>query len=62
MIIAPITSRRRRSDAISASSPSARSKTPSSILKAAFLAGRVPNSMTDDRYYNIKRMQALELK
>jgi len=31
-------------------------------LKAAFLAGQVPNSMTDDRYYNIKRMQALKLK
>lgn len=31
-------------------------------LKAAFLAGHVPNSMTDDRYYNIKRMQALKLK
>jgi nucleoside-diphosphate-sugar epimerase len=31
-------------------------------LKTAFLAGRVPNSMSDDRYYNIKRMQALKLK
>jgi len=31
-------------------------------LKAAFVAGRVPNSMTDDRYYNIKRMQALKLR
>jgi nucleoside-diphosphate-sugar epimerase len=31
-------------------------------LKAAFLAGKVPNSMSDDRYYNIKRMQALRLK
>jgi nucleoside-diphosphate-sugar epimerase len=31
-------------------------------LKAAFLAGKVPNSMTDDRYYNIKRMQALRLR
>lgn len=31
-------------------------------LKAAFQAGRVPNSMTDDRYYNIKRMQALKLR
>ena len=31
-------------------------------LKAAFLSGRVPNSMSDDRYYNIKRMQALKLK
>jgi nucleoside-diphosphate-sugar epimerase len=31
-------------------------------LKAAFLAGKVPNSMTDDRYYNIKRMQALKLR
>jgi nucleoside-diphosphate-sugar epimerase len=31
-------------------------------LKDAFLAGHVPNSMTDDRYYNIKRMQALKLR
>jgi nucleoside-diphosphate-sugar epimerase len=31
-------------------------------LRTAFLGGRVPNSMTDDRYYNIKRMQALKLK
>ena len=31
-------------------------------LKDAFLAGQVPNSMTDDRYYNIKRMQALKLR
>ena len=31
-------------------------------LKTAFLAGRVPNSMRDDRYYNIKRMQALKLR
>src|SRR5712675_1400628 len=26
-------------------------------LREAFSAGKVPNSMTDDRYYNIKRMQ-----
>jgi nucleoside-diphosphate-sugar epimerase len=31
-------------------------------LAAAFKAGRVPNSMTDDRYYNIRRMQRLNLK
>jgi nucleoside-diphosphate-sugar epimerase len=31
-------------------------------LKTAFLTGKVPNSMSDDRYYNIKRMQALKLK
>lgn len=31
-------------------------------LKTAFLAGKVPNSMIDDRYYNIKRMQALKLR
>ena len=31
-------------------------------LKTAFLGGRVPNAMSDDRYYNIKRMQALRLK
>jgi nucleoside-diphosphate-sugar epimerase len=31
-------------------------------LREAFAAGRVPNAMTDDRYYNIKRMQALRLR
>lgn len=31
-------------------------------LKTAFLAGKVPNSMHDDRYYNIKRMQAVKLR
>jgi nucleoside-diphosphate-sugar epimerase len=31
-------------------------------LKAAFLGGKVPNSMIDDRYYNIKRMQSLRLR
>ena len=31
-------------------------------LKAAFEAGKVPNSMSDDRYYNIKRMQGLKLR
>lgn len=31
-------------------------------LKAAFEAGKVPNAMTDDRYYNIKRMQGLNLR
>ena len=31
-------------------------------LLAAFDDGRVPDSMTDDRYYNIKRMQRLSLK
>jgi nucleoside-diphosphate-sugar epimerase len=31
-------------------------------LVAAFQDGRVPDSMTDDRYYNIKRMQRLCLK
>lgn len=31
-------------------------------LKAAFDAGKIPNSMTDDRYFNIKRMQARHLK
>jgi nucleoside-diphosphate-sugar epimerase len=33
-----------------------------SDLKSAFLAGKVPNSMTDDRYYNIKRMQTIKLQ
>jgi nucleoside-diphosphate-sugar epimerase len=31
-------------------------------LKSAFDAGRVPNSMTDDRYYNIRRMQSVRLR
>lgn len=31
-------------------------------LKAAFDRGLVPNAMTDDRYYNIKRMQAYRLR
>jgi nucleoside-diphosphate-sugar epimerase len=31
-------------------------------LREAFAAGRVPNAMTDDRYYNIKRMQTLRLR
>jgi len=31
-------------------------------LRDAFAAGKVPNSMTDERYYNIKRMQALRLR
>jgi nucleoside-diphosphate-sugar epimerase len=31
-------------------------------LKTAFLAGKVPNPIIDDRYYNIKRMQALNLR
>ncbi|MCG3203765.1 MAG: UDP-glucose 4-epimerase [Elusimicrobia bacterium] len=31
-------------------------------LVNAFKAGKIPNSMTDKRYYNIKTMQALDLK
>jgi nucleoside-diphosphate-sugar epimerase len=31
-------------------------------LRAAFDANLIPNSMTDDRYYNIKRMQRLKLR
>ena len=31
-------------------------------LRDAFAAGKVPHAMTDDRYYNIKRMQALRLR
>jgi nucleoside-diphosphate-sugar epimerase len=31
-------------------------------LAAAFNDGRIPDAMTDDRYYNIKRMQRLSLK
>jgi nucleoside-diphosphate-sugar epimerase len=31
-------------------------------LKSAFLTGKVPNPMVDDRYYNIKRMQGLKLR
>jgi nucleoside-diphosphate-sugar epimerase len=31
-------------------------------LKGAFDAGKVPDSMVDDRYYNIKRMQSVRLR
>jgi nucleoside-diphosphate-sugar epimerase len=31
-------------------------------LQNAFAANLIPNSMTDDRYYNIKRMQRLKLR
>jgi nucleoside-diphosphate-sugar epimerase len=31
-------------------------------LKTAFLSGKIANPMTDDRYYNIKRMQGLKLR
>lgn len=31
-------------------------------LQKAFTAGRVPDAMTDDRYYNIRRMQRVQLK
>jgi len=31
-------------------------------LQAAFAQGKVPNSLTDDRYFNIKRMQGLSLQ
>jgi nucleoside-diphosphate-sugar epimerase len=31
-------------------------------LRDAFLAGKVPDAMTDDRYYNIKRMQGVNLR
>jgi dTDP-D-glucose 4,6-dehydratase len=31
-------------------------------LKAAFDAGLIPDSMTDDKYFNIKRMQNLKAK
>jgi nucleoside-diphosphate-sugar epimerase len=31
-------------------------------LKAAFAGGKVPDAMTDDRYYNIRRMQSLKLR
>jgi nucleoside-diphosphate-sugar epimerase len=31
-------------------------------LKTAFGIGQIPNSMTDDRYYNIKRMQSINLR
>jgi nucleoside-diphosphate-sugar epimerase len=31
-------------------------------LKAAFGAGKIPHSLTDPRYYNIKTMQAVHLK
>jgi len=31
-------------------------------LQAAFAQGKVPNSLTDDRYFNIRRMQGLSLQ
>ena len=31
-------------------------------LKSAFETGRLPNSLTDEKYFNIKRMQSLNLK
>jgi nucleoside-diphosphate-sugar epimerase len=31
-------------------------------LKTAFTGGKVPDAMTDDRYYNIRRMQSLKLR
>jgi len=31
-------------------------------LKSAFAVGRIPNSMTDDRYYNIRRMRSVRLR
>jgi nucleoside-diphosphate-sugar epimerase len=31
-------------------------------LKSAFVGGRIPNPMTDMRYYNIKTMQAVKLQ
>lgn len=31
-------------------------------MKQAFEAGLLPNSLTDERYFNIKRMQSLQLK
>lgn len=31
-------------------------------LRAAFAAGKVPNALSDDRYYNLKRMQAVGLR
>jgi len=31
-------------------------------LRTAFAAGKVPNSLTDDRYFNIRRMQGLSLQ
>jgi nucleoside-diphosphate-sugar epimerase len=31
-------------------------------LKAAFVSGKVPNPKTDERYYNIRRMQSLRLR
>jgi len=31
-------------------------------LCAAFRAGRIPNSMTDSRYYNLKTVQAAKLQ
>jgi hypothetical protein len=31
-------------------------------LIGAFRAGRLPNAMTDSRYYNVKRMKEIQLR
>ena len=31
-------------------------------LKSAFEKGLLPNSLTDEKYFNIKRMQSVNLK
>ena len=33
-----------------------------SLFDHVKIAGKVPNPMTDDRYYNLRRMQALRLR
>ena len=32
-----------------------------SVVKDAFKKGLLPNSLTDDKYFNIKRMQSIKL-
>ena len=61
-ITARTTFRRKRSDMIFGFVAGRSVKDAIVDLKSAFLSGQVPNSMSDDRYYNIKRMQALKLK
>ena len=62
-IIAPIMFRRKRSGATSVSSLRARFKDAIVDLEGVHSwVGKVPNAMTDDRYYNIKRMQSLKLR
>ena len=61
-IIAPTTFPRAVFTMNWASRPVARSKTPLWISELPSRLVKVPNSMTDARYYNIKGMQGLNLQ